>query len=257
MGKISARTTLFFVFEKFTKTFWWFLWRCLNISNKELQINGEITDKEVRLIGSEGEQLGIVPISKAREVALNANLDLVKVADKAVPPVCKIMDYGKYKFEMAKRDKESKKNQRIAEIKEVRLSVNIDTHDFNTKVNHARKFLSNGDRVKISIRFRGREMGHPEIGYDLMSRFAQSCEDVANLDKPAKLEGKCMLMFLSSKPQSTKSSSNAKKQKDGVISESSQQTSTGTTPQEIQSVPSDTISQEAQSASTEVASENI
>lgn len=171
--------------------------------------------------------------------------------------MCKIMDYGKYKFEMAKRDKESKKNQRIAEIKEVRLSVNIDTHDFNTKVNHARKFLSNGDRVKISIRFRGREMGHPEIGYDLMSRFAQSCEDVANLDKPAKLEGKCMLMFLSSKPQSTKSSSNAKKQKDGVISESSQQTSTGTTPQEIQSVPSDTISQEAQSASTEVASENI
>ncbi len=171
-------------------------------------------DKEVRLIGSQGEQLGIVPISQAREMALNLNLDLVKVADKAVPPVCKILDYGKYKFEMSKRDKESKKNQRTAEIKEVRLSVNIDTHDFNTKVAHASRFAGNGDKIKVSIRFRGREMGHPEIGYDLMNRFAQACEEFAIVDRPAKLEGRSMMMFLSSRPQSSKSGSDAKSKKE-------------------------------------------
>lgn len=170
----------------------------------------------MRLIGSQGEQLGIVPISKAREMALNLNLDLVKVADKAVPPVCKILDYGKYKFEMSKREKESKKNQRTAELKEVRLSVNIDIHDFNTKVSHAKRFTDNGDKVKVSIRFRGREMGHPEIGHDLMNRFAQACEEFAIVDRPAKLEGRSMVMFLSSKPQSTKSGSSAKIQKEKI-----------------------------------------
>lgn len=170
-------------------------------------------DNEVRLIGAQGEQLGIVSISKAREMALNLNLDLVKVADKAVPPVCKILDYGKYKFEMSKREKESKKNQRTAELKEVRLSMNIDVHDFNTKVSHAMRFAGNGDKIKVSIRLRGREMGHPEIGYDLMNRFAQACEEFAVVDRPAKLEGRSIMMFLSSRPQSSKSSSDAKAKK--------------------------------------------
>ncbi len=171
----------------------------MNISNKEIQINGDIKDKEVRLIGSSGEQLGILPVYKAREIASSENLDLVKVAEKAVPPVCKIMNYGKYKFEMAKRDKESKKNQHVVEVKEVRLSVNIDTNDFNTKVSHAQRFIAKGDKVKVSIRFKGREMGHPEIGYDLMKKFAESCLEFATVERPAKLEGKCMLMFLTSK----------------------------------------------------------
>ena len=177
------------------------MWRCFSISNKEIQINGEIKDKEVRLIGSKGEQLGIMSAFKAQEVANSENLDLVKVAGKAVPPVCKIMDYGKYKFEMAKREKESKKNQHVVEIKEVRLSINIDTNDLNTKAKRACEFIRRGDKVKVSLRFRGREMGHPEIGYDLMERFAKSCEEVASVERPAKLDGKCMLMFLTSKPK--------------------------------------------------------
>lgn len=168
----------------------------MSISSKDIQINGEIRDEEVRLIGSSGEQLGIVPIKRALELAETENLDLVKVASKAVPPVCKILDYGKYRFEMSKREKESKKNQRTVEIKEVRLSINIDTHDFNTKVAHAQRFVKSGNKVKVSIRFRGREMGHPEIGFDIMKRFAESCSEFANVERPAKLDGKCMLMFL-------------------------------------------------------------
>lgn len=168
----------------------------MSISSKDIQINGEIRDEEVRLISSSGEQLGVVPVKKALEMAASENLDLVKVASKAVPPVCKILDYGKYRFEMSKREKESKKNQRTVEIKEVRLSVNIDTHDFNTKVAHAQRFVKSGNKVKVSIRFRGREMGHPEIGFDIMKRFAESCSEFASVERPAKLDGKCMLMFL-------------------------------------------------------------
>lgn len=168
----------------------------MNISSKDIQINDEIRDEEVRLIGPNGDQLGIVPIKKALELAAKENLDLVKVASKAVPPVCKILDYGKYRFEMSKREKESKKNQRTVEIKEVRLSVNIDTHDFDTKVAHAHRFVKSGNKVKVSIRFRGREMGHPEIGFDIMKRFAESCSEFASVERPAKLDGKCMLMFL-------------------------------------------------------------
>lgn len=168
----------------------------MNISSKDIQINDEIRDEEVRLIGPNGDQLGIVPIKKALELAAKENLDLVKVASKAVPPVCKILDYGKYRFEMSKREKESKKNQRTVEIKEVRLSVNIDTHDFDTKVAHAQRFVKSGNKVKVSIRFRGREMGHPEIGFDIMKRFAESCSEFASVERPAKLDGKCMLMFL-------------------------------------------------------------
>lgn len=174
-------------------------WRCLPISNKELQINDEIRDKEIRVINSDGSQLGLMSAIKALEIAESQNLDLVKIAPQAKPPVCKVMDYGKYRFEQAKREKEAKKNQRVIDVKEIRLSLNIDTHDFNTKVNQATKFIKSGNKVKVSIRFRGREMGHPEIGQDNMDRFAQAMEEVAVVEKPAKLEGRNMLMFLAPK----------------------------------------------------------
>ena len=144
----------------------------LNISSKELQINEEIRDKEVRVIDSNGEQLGIMKLEEALDRAAASNLDLVKIAPQAQPPVCKIIDYGKFRFEQAKREKEAKKNQRVVDIKEIRLSLNIDTHDFNTKAGHAARFLKDGDKVKVSIRFRGREMGHPELGYEIMQKFA-------------------------------------------------------------------------------------
>ena len=173
----------------------------LPISNKELQINEQIRDKELRVIDSDGTQLGIMPLRKAMEIAEEKNLDLVKIAPQANPPVCKIIDYGKFRFEQAKREKEARKNQRVVEIKEVRLSLNIDTHDFETKRNHALRFISEGNKVKASIRFRGREMGHPELGLDIMKRFADAMSEVANVEKPAKLEGRTMLMFLAPKPQ--------------------------------------------------------
>lgn len=171
----------------------------LTISNKELQINEEIRDKEVRVIDADGSQLGVMTTSQALSKAAERDLDLVKIAPQAKPPVCKIIDYGKFRFEQAKREKEAKKNQRIVDVKEIRLSLNIDVHDFNTKLNHATRFLNNGDKVKVSIRFRGREMGHPEHGYDTMRRFAQACEEFATVEKPAKLEGRNMLMFLAPK----------------------------------------------------------
>lgn len=176
-----------------------FFWGESKISNKKLQINEEVRDKEVRLIGADGEQLGIMSSDKAFNIAVESNLDLVKIAPQAKPPVCKVMDYGKYRFEQAKREKENKKNQRTIDIKEVRLSLNIDVHDFNTKLNNALKFIKKGDKVKVSIRFRGREMGHPEQGYNTMKRFADACEEVAVVEKPAKLEGRNMLMFLAPK----------------------------------------------------------
>ncbi len=171
-----------------------------DISSKGLQINEEIRDKELRLIDSDGSQLGVVSLSQALNLASEKNLDLVKIAPQAKPVVCKIMDYGKYRFEQAKREKESKKNQRIMTLKEIRLSLNIDTHDFNTKLKHASKFISGGNKVKVSIRFRGREMGHPELGIDIMNKFAQECSEFANVEKPAKLDGRNMLMFLAPKP---------------------------------------------------------
>ena len=177
----------------------YFLRRCIKISKQEIQINEEIRDKEIRVIDSEGGQLGIMSSAKALEIAESKNLDLVKIAPQAQPPVCKIMDYGKYRFEQAKREKEARKNQHIVDIKEVRLSLNIDTHDFNTKLNHTQKFIKSGDKVKVSIRFRGREMGHPEIGTDIMNKFAEACQEFANVEKPAKLEGRSMIMFLAPK----------------------------------------------------------
>ena len=175
------------------------LWRCLTISKKDIQINEEIRDKELRVISSDGKQLGIMSSKEALALAEQKNLDLVKIAPQSVPPVCKIMDYAKYRFEQAKREKEARKNQHVVDIKEVRLSLNIDTHDFNTKLNNAIKFIKHGDKVKVSIRFRGREMGHPEIGLETMNRFAEACAEFASVEKPAKLEGRNMLMFLAPK----------------------------------------------------------
>ncbi|MBQ3052601.1 MAG: translation initiation factor IF-3 [Clostridia bacterium] len=174
-------------------------WRCVSISAKELAINEEIKFKEVRTISADGSQLGIIPVSKALEAAYAADLDLVCISPNAQPPVCKIMDYGKYRFDQAKREKEAKKNQKTFEIKEIRLGLSIDVHDFETKGRHAIKFLQNGDKVKVSIRFRGRELGHPEIGLDTMQRFAEFCSDYASVEKPAKMEGRNMLMFLAPK----------------------------------------------------------
>ena len=136
----------------------------------------------------------------ALKIAIEKNLDLVKIAPQATPPVCRIMDYGKYKFEQAKREKEAKKNQKVIDIKEIRLSLNIDTNDFNTKLNHALKFLKGGNKVKVSIRFRGREMAHPELGQTIMKRFADACSEVGNVEKLPKLEGRTMTMFISVKP---------------------------------------------------------
>ncbi|MGI6249018.1 MAG: translation initiation factor IF-3 [Acutalibacteraceae bacterium] len=164
-----------------------------------MQINEEITDKEVRVISESGEQLGIMPPKEALRLAEERALDLVKIAPQANPPVCKIMDYGKYRFEQTKREKEARKKQKTVDIKEVRLSLKIDTHDFETKVGHAKRFLTAGDKVKVSIRFRGRELAHPQIGLDNMERFAAACEEFGTVEKAAKLEGRQMLMFLAPK----------------------------------------------------------
>mgnify|MGYP005753582481 CR=1 FL=1 len=156
-------------------------------------------DKEVRLIGSNGDQLGIFPIKEALDRAVKSNLDLVKIAPNAKPPVCKIMDYGKFRFEQAKREKEARKSQKVIEVKEIRLGLNIDVHDFNTKARHAERFIKGGDKVKVSIRFRGRELGHPEIGLETMKKFAEACAEFCVVEKPAKMEGRNMLMFLAPK----------------------------------------------------------
>ena len=188
--------------EAFCPHYFISFWRCFNISKKEKEtlINEDITCDELRVIGADGSQLGIMSTDKAQNLAIEQNLDLVLIAAQAQPPVAKIMDYGKYRFEQAKREKEAKKNQKVINVKEVQLSLNIDTHDFDTKRNAAVKFLSKGDKVKVSIRFRGREMGHSQYGYDLMERFAEGCSEVSNIEKPAKLEGRNMLMFLAPKP---------------------------------------------------------
>ena len=166
-------------------------------------INEEIRDKEVRLIGPDGEQLGIMPLASAQNMAMEKNLDLVKIAPQATPPVCKIMDYGKYKFEQAKLEKEARKNQKVIEIKEVRLSLNIDTNDFNTKANRAIKFLESGDKVKVSLRFRGREMAHPELGTNIMKRFIDAVAAAGSVEKLPKMEGRSMIMFIAPKPATT------------------------------------------------------
>ncbi|MBR5389934.1 MAG: translation initiation factor IF-3 [Clostridia bacterium] len=173
--------------------------RCSDISTLEHQINEEIRDKEVRLIDSDGSQMGIVPIQQAMQVAVERGLDLVKIAPKAEPPVCRVMDYGKFRFEQAKKEKEARKNQKTVDIKEVRLSAKIDVHDFEVRVKAAEKFLKGGDKVKASIRFRGREMAHTDIGLGVMQRFAEACAEFGTVEKAAKLEGRQMLMFIAPK----------------------------------------------------------
>ena len=165
-----------------------------------MEINEEIRDREVRVIDADGSQLGVMSSRDALRRAEEKNLDLVKIAPQAVPPVCKILDYGKYRFEQQKREKENRKNQKVVDIKEIRLSLNIDTNDFNTKVNQAAKFLAQGHKLKVSIRFRGREMAHTNLGLDVHHRFAEALAGKGVVDKQPKLEGRSMMMFMSPAP---------------------------------------------------------
>ena len=162
-------------------------------------INEQIRDKEVRLIGENGEQLGIMSVREAMKLAEEAELDLVKIAPTAKPPVCKIIDYGKYRYELARKEKEARKKQKVVELKEIRLSPNIDSNDLNTKMNAAKKFLSKGDNVKITLRLRGREMAHMNASKHILDDFAALLEDVAVVEKPAKMEGRSMSMVLTEK----------------------------------------------------------
>ena len=162
-------------------------------------INEQIRDREIRLIGEDGEQLGIMSAREAMKIAQEAELDLVKIAPAAKPPVCKIFDYGKYKYEQARKEKEAKKKQKTVEVKEVRLSPNIDTNDLNTKINNAKKFISKGNKVKVTLRFRGREMAHVQQSKHILDDFAETLADVAVVEKPAKMEGRAMSMVLAEK----------------------------------------------------------
>ena len=171
----------------------------LTIAKLDHQLNEEIRDKEIRLIGADGAQLGIVSAAQANAMAEEQGMDLVKISPNATPPVCKIMDYSKFCYDQKKREKDAKKNQRVVEIKEIRMSPGIDTNDFNTKVKAAKKFLADGNRVKVSVRFRGREMSHTNIGEKLLLEFADKCAEVASMEKNPKLEGRFMAMFLTPK----------------------------------------------------------
>ena len=162
-------------------------------------INEQIRDKEVRVIGQDGEQLGIMSAKEAYLMAKNAELDLVKIAPGAKPPVCKIINYGKYRYEMARKEKEARKKQKTVEIKEVRLSPNIESNDLNTKINAARKFITKGDKVKVSLRFRGREMAHVQNSKHILDDFAEALSEIATVEKAPKMEGRSMTMVLAEK----------------------------------------------------------
>ena len=172
-------------------------WRCGVIS--ELMINEQIRDKEVRVIGENGDQLGVMSIKEARQLAEEAELDLVKIAPTAKPPVCKIVDYGKYRYELARKEKDARKKQKTVGLKEVRLSPNIDTNDLNTKISAARKFLGKGNKVKVTLRFRGREMAHMQQSRHILDDFAEQLADIAVIEKPAKQEGRSLAMVLGEK----------------------------------------------------------
>jgi len=171
----------------------------LTIAKLEHQLNEEIQDKEIRLIGADGAQLGIMSAAEANDMADEQGLDLVKISPNATPPVCKTMDYSKFCYDQKKREKDAKKNQRVVEVKEIRMSPSIDTNDLNTKIKAAQKFLSDGNRVKVSVRFRGREMAHTNIGEKLLLDFAEACAEIATMEKNPKLEGRFMAMFLAPK----------------------------------------------------------
>ncbi len=171
----------------------------LTIAKLDHQLNEEIRDKEIRVIGEDGAQLGIMSADEANKLAEEKGYDLVKISPNATPPVCKIMDYSKFCFDQKKREKEAKKNQRVVEVKEIRMSPSIDTNDLNTKIKAAQKFLSDGNRVKVSVRFRGREMAHTNLGEKLLMDFAEACAEIATMEKNPKLEGRFMGMFLAPK----------------------------------------------------------
>ena len=181
-----------------------FLLEVFSIAKFTHQLNEDIQDKEIRLIGSDGAMLGIMSAESALSLAVEQDLDLVKISPAANPPVCKLMDYGKFRFEQMKKEKESRKNQRVVEIKEIRMSPGIDTNDLNTKIKNAVKFLKEGNRVKVSVRFRGREMAHTNIGEQLLLRFAEGCSEASAMEKNPKLEGRFMFMFLSPKAENKK-----------------------------------------------------
>ncbi len=191
------------------------------IAVTEYQINEEIRDREVRLIGADGEQLGIMSSIAAMNIAAEKDFDLVKIAPGSNPPVCKIMDYGKYRFEQSKREKEARKNQHIVEVKEIRMSPSIGDNDFLTKLRNGQKFLNEGDRLKVTVRFRGREMAHTNIGEQLLRDFAEKCSEIANLDRQPKLEGRHMSVFLSPKPQTA--AKKPAKSKDDIPDQASEQ----------------------------------
>lgn len=192
VGRFAPASFLYF--GSLLHTFW--RW---NTISKDHMINEEIRVKEVRLIGADGEQLGITPIREALQIAQDANLDLVNVAPTAKPPVCRIMDYGKFRYETQKKEKEARKNQKIVDIKEIRLSATIDEHDFQTKLRNAVKFLGDGDKVKASVRFRGREIAHSEIGRRVLERLATETADISSQERAPKLEGRSMIMILTPK----------------------------------------------------------
>ena len=179
--------------------------RCFIISTKkELEINEEIRAKEVRIVGENGEQVGVMSSSAALAMAYEKNLDLVLIAPTAQPPVCRIMDYGKYRFERDKKEKEAKKRQTVVEVKEIQLSCRIDTHDFETKVKHAHRFIGDGNKVRVVVKFKGREMSHLEIGRDILAKFEEACSDVGTVDKRPALEGRFMSMVISPAKQPAK-----------------------------------------------------
>lgn len=172
------------------------LWRCLLISTKELFINDDIKAKEVRMLDENGGQLGLMELDDAKKYAYDRELDLVLIAPQATPPVCRAMDYGKFRYERDKKEKEARKKQQTVEIKEVQLSCRIDTHDFQTMVNRARKFLQEGKKVRVTLKFKGREMAHQEIGRDVLARFEEECREYGNIDKKPTLEARSLTMFL-------------------------------------------------------------
>ena len=181
-----------------------FKYQCLGVpaiakENKDIQINEAIRDKEILVIDNDGTKLGVMSARDAQKLAYDKNLDLVKIAPQAKPPVCRILDFGKYQFEQQKREKEAKKNQKVMSIKEIRMFSAIDTHDFETKVNQANKFLKGGDKLKVSVRFRKRAIAHPELGAELLDRFKEACSEYGTVEKPAKMEGRSIVMFISPK----------------------------------------------------------
>ena len=188
----------YFLIWLVTKVKFFYLWRCFNIK-QELPINGQIREKEVQLIGVNGEKLGVVSIREALDKAGEDNLDLVLVSPNAKPVVCKIMNYGKYKFEQAKREKEAKKKQKVLELKELRVTPNIEEHDFEFKSKNARKFLTDGNKVKITVRFRGREVNNSKAGEVVLNKFIEKLEDIATVEKAPKLEGRNMFTILAKK----------------------------------------------------------